>query len=173
MPPVPLLRPRPLPTPRIRSNHPSVAIAALWIAVALFTGACATDSLSPAGLPAPGPSELHTAIEDGIRLYDAGEYALAGGRFREASGLAESFGERELAFQAVTAACTSWLLARRLPEFDDCTETLAFLQRRTHRTTPGTNALVALGAYAGQRPVPPVRVPPEVRGVVSQNRGER
>jgi hypothetical protein len=125
---------------------------------------------------ATGPSAavpddgVRSALADGVRLYESREYVLAADRFRTAATRAERGGDRELATRATTAECTSWLLARRLAELDGCGARLDGLQRRIHRTTHGANALVALGAVAGGRPLPGVNVPRAIRPVVMPGR---
>jgi hypothetical protein len=111
-------------------------------------------------------AETRAAIEDGVRLYEGGEYAMAGRRFAAGADGAERLGDLPLAFRAVAAECASWLLARQLAELDACSLRLEALQHRTHETDGGTNALVALGAVAGGRAQPAVNVPRPVRTVV-------
>lgn len=111
-------------------------------------------------------AETRAAIEDGVRLYESGEYAMAARRFAAGADGAERLGDLPLAWRAVAAECTSWLLGRQLPELDACSLRLDALQRRTHETDGGTNALIALGAVAGGRAQPNVNVPRPVRTVV-------
>jgi len=110
-------------------------------------------------------ADTHEAIDDGVRLYESREYTMAARRFAMGAQLAEQLGDRPLAWRALAAECTSWLLARQLPEFDDCSARLEEVQRRTHETSGGTNALIALGAVAGGRPQPAVNIPRAVRQV--------
>lgn len=116
---------------------------------------------------APGVgAEAHAAIQDGVRLYESGEYALAARRFSNGATLADQLGDGALLWRAVAAECTSWLMARMLGEFDACGQRLESVQQRTHETSGGTNALIALGAVAGGRAQPAVNVPRAVRSVV-------
>ncbi len=68
--------------------------------------------------------------------------------------------------RAMTGECTSWLRARRLGELAECTERLEALQRRQRRSDPGLNTLLAIGAIAGGRPLPPFKVPNAVHPIV-------
>ena len=68
--------------------------------------------------------------------------------------------------RATQAECTSWLRARRLSDFSECTSRLETLHRREHRADPGLNTLLAMGAVAGGRPIPPFRVPAAVHPIV-------
>ena len=114
--------------------------------------------------PGLGPA-AHQAIDDGVRLYESQEYTMAARRFATGAELAEQLGDRPLAWRALAAECTSWLLARQLDELDGCSLRLESLQRRTHETSGGTNALIALGAVAGGRAQPAVNIPRAVRHV--------
>jgi hypothetical protein len=75
--------------------------------------------------------------------------------------------------KATTAECTAWLRARRLEDLDACAMRLEALQRRERRSDPGLNTLLAIGAIAGDRPLPPFRVPTAVHPIVRASaRGE-
>jgi len=155
-----------------RSQAPSRARARRGLAGAAIAAAAAgLLACVPAARTGPQPeagrhAEIQTALRDGVRLYESREYVLAAGRFETAARLAERGGEGRLAARAAAAECTSWLLAHRLGELDACSARLDGLQRRIHRTHPGANALIALGAVAGGRPLPGVNVPRPVRAVV-------
>jgi len=134
--------------------------------VLLGLSACVAPVPRPvASVPGIGP-ETQAAIADGVRLYEAGEYAMAARRFEAGSALAEQLGDLPLAWRATAAGCTSWLLARQLREFDACGLRLESLQARNHEASGGTNALIALGAVAGGRPQPAVNVPRAIRTVM-------
>jgi len=134
--------------------------------VLLGLSACVAPVPRPvASVPGIGP-ETKAAVADGVRLYEAGEYAMAARRFEAGSALAEQLGDLALAWRATAAGCTSWLLARQLRELDACSLRLESLQARNHETSGGTNALIALGAVAGGRPQPAVNVPRAIRTVV-------
>ncbi|MBW2270545.1 MAG: hypothetical protein JRH16_18420, partial [Deltaproteobacteria bacterium] len=68
--------------------------------------------------------------------------------------------------KATTAECTAWLQARKLGELASCTERLEALHRRERRSDPGLNTLLAMGAVAGDRPIPPFRVPSAVHPIL-------
>ena len=146
--------------------------AARWpsalTALALALGLTACVASAPRNVStAPGlAEESRAAIEDGVRLYEAGEYAMAARRFGDGASMADRMGDDALAWRSVAAECTSWLLARLLREFDACSGRLETAQRRAHETSGGTNALISLGAVAGGRGQPAVNVPRAVRSVV-------
>jgi len=142
---------------------PRAAAVAL---VLLGLTACVAPANRPVS-PEPGVgTEAHDAISDGVRLYEAGEYAMAARRFETGAGLAERLRDLPLAWRATAAECTSWLLARDLRMFDGCSVRLEVIQARNHESSGGTNALIALGAVAGGRPQPAVNVPRAVRTVM-------
>ena len=68
--------------------------------------------------------------------------------------------------KTTTAECAAWLRARRLGELAGCTERLEALQRKGRRSDPGLNTLLAMGAVAGGRPLPPFRVPSAVHPIL-------
>ena len=68
--------------------------------------------------------------------------------------------------KTTTAECAAWLRARQLSELDSCGRRLEALHRRERRSDPGLNTLIAMGAVAGQRPLPPFRVPSAVHPIV-------
>lgn len=131
--------------------------------------ACLTACVAPGPRTVPADAGIgaatHQAIDDGVRLYESREYPMAAQRFATGARLAEQLGDHPLAWRALAAECTSWLLARQLDAFDGCSVRLEALQRRTHETSGGTNALIALGAVAGGRSQPAVNVPRAVRQV--------
>jgi hypothetical protein len=127
--------------------------------------ACVAPASRPVS-PAPGVgAATHSAIGDGVRLYEAGEYAMAARRFETGADLAGQLGDLPLAWRATAAECTSWLLARQLREFDSCGVRLESVQARNHEASAGTNALIALGAVAGGRTQPAVNIPHAIRAV--------
>ncbi|NNL68172.1 MAG: hypothetical protein HKP30_18120 [Myxococcales bacterium] len=158
----------------LRGRFRSLPLAvATLLAVAGLTACVAPASRNVAPL-APGiGAEAHAAIQDGVRLYESGEYALAARRFSNGATLADQIGDGPLLWRAVAAECTSWLLARMLDEFDACGQRLESVQQRTHETSGGTNALIALGAVAGGRAQPAVNVPRAVRSVVRPSHAGR
>lgn len=118
---------------------------------------------------APDPAEARRVKENvrsGLVLYESGDYVLAAQRFREAGDGARGCGDLTLERQATTAECTSWLRARRLRDVSECTLRLEGLHRRERRADPGLNTLLAMGAVAGGRPIPPFRVPTAVHPIV-------
>jgi hypothetical protein len=112
------------------------ATAALVAAVAL--AACARPS---ADAQREAQAELRSRLDTGLALYADGEYAVAAPHFE----------------------CAAWLRAREVDLFAACSERLAAVQRELRRSDPGRNTLVALGAVAGRRPLPDLRVPDNVR----------
>ena len=94
------------------------------------------------------------------------EEVAAGHRFHAAAGGAERCGSLSMERRATQAECTSWLRARRLSEFSECTARLETLHRKERRADPGLNTLLAMGAVAGGRPIPPFRVPAAVHPMV-------
>lgn len=144
----------------------AAAVAVLLAAVGLAAG-CA---MGPAPLlrPTPTLAQARANVTAGLDLYESGELVLAARRFHLASTQANALGERALEKKAVTGECTSWLRARRLGELAACTARLEQLQRRERRSEPGVNTLIALGAIAGQRPLPALRIPNTVEPLFRQ-----
>jgi hypothetical protein len=105
-------------------------------------------------------------VESGLNLYDAGDYVLAAQRFRDAADGAQRCGDLSMERKATTGECTAWLLARRLDQLSECTLRLEGLHRKERRSDPGLNTLLAMGAVAGGRPIPPFRVPSAVHPIV-------
>jgi hypothetical protein len=130
--------------------------------------ACATAS-------APGPerararAELRSSLHTGLDLYDGGEFVLAGRRFSDAADRAAILGEDELERRATTAECTCWLRGRRLAELSECSRRLERLQRHARGPDPGVNTLIALGAIAGGRPLPPLKLPRAVAPLLRES----
>lgn len=140
------------------------AVAALTALVA-----CAT-----AGAPGPFPAErMRASLDAGLDLYDAGDFVLAARRFREAAARADSLEAPELGRKATAGECVAWLRARQLDELAECSQRLERRQRRARRSDPGVNTLVALGAVAGGRPLPTLRVPGSVRPLIEESARER
>ncbi len=88
---------------------------------------------------------------------------LAARRFADAAKQAAPVNARELERRATSAECVSWLRARELNALTECAGRLERLQRRARRADPGVNTLVAVGALAGGRPLPRLRIPNGVR----------
>jgi hypothetical protein len=117
----------------------------------------------------PGTAAAYTeSVRAGLDLYEGGEYVIAARRFEDASREAQFLRDGPGEKRAVAAACTSWLRARRVGEFARCTDQLEHLHRRANRAEPGLAALLALGAIAGDRELPPFRVTPGAREVISE-----
>lgn len=137
--------------------------AAGWIrlpALALALAACATVP------DARRDDALRAALGAALDLFEAGEFPLAAERFAQVERRAASGRERELQRKALVGECLSWLHAQRLQALADCSERLERSQRRARRPDPAVNTLVALGAVAGGRPLPALRVPGSVRPLV-------
>ncbi|HKJ25612.1 MAG TPA: hypothetical protein VKB65_12370 [Myxococcota bacterium] len=155
---------RPAASPR-GALRPGPLAAGVALALLGLT-ACVAPSSRPVSLEPGVGAEAHDAIADGVRLYEAGEFAMAARRFEAGAGLAEQIRDLPLAWRATAAECTSWLLARDLRMFDGCSVRLETIQGRNHESSGGTNALIALGAVAGGRPQPAVNIPSAVRTVM-------
>ena len=144
----------------------ALAAAAL---LAVFAGVIACGTPSPA--PRRGTSNAAAArsnLAAGLGLYESADYTMAARRFEEAGKRARAGGERALEKQAVTAECVAWLRARELSEFTDCTSHLEYLQRHSRSSDPGVNTLIAMGAIAGNRPLPPFRLPTAIQPLMQQ-----
>ena len=140
------------------------AAAALAVAALVFLAACETTPP-----PAPNPEEARQVMENvrsGLALYESRDFVLAAHRFHEAAVGARNCGDLSMERRATTGECTSWLRARRLSELSACSQHLEALHRRERRSDPGLNTLLAMGAVAGHRPLPPLRVPSAVHPIV-------
>ena len=145
------------PDPALRRRRRVAVATSLAAAAALCVLAgCATTG-------APPTLGIDSDLAAGLDLYAAGEFDVAARRFGAAAGAAARAGERELERQARAAECTAWLRARRIDRFSSCTDRLEDLQRRARRSDPGVNTLIALGAIAGERPPPRLRIPSDVQ----------
>lgn len=138
-------------------------------AAAVLVAALVPVALACQSPPRPDPAEarrVRANVEAGLNLYDAGDFVLAAHRFHDAAEGARRVRSLPTERKATTAECTSWLRARRLAELADCTQRLETLHRRERRSDPGLNTLLAMGAVAGGRPIPPFRVPTAVHPMV-------
>ena len=139
--------------------------AAAVLAVAALQ-ACATGS-APGAPQEQSERRMRSALEAGLDLYEGGEFVLAARRFRDASVLAGVLSQQEMQRRAVTSECLSWLRSRRLAELAECSGRLESIQRNQRRPEPGVNTLIAMGAIAGGRPLPALRVPHSVRRLLA------
>lgn len=146
-----------------RWRRPSAAAA--WAAAALVPLA-ACQMPPPAASNPEAARQVRENVRSGLDLYASRDFVLAARRFDEAAFGARSLGDLALERRSTTAECTAWLRARRLSELSSCTERLEALHRRERRSDPGLNTLLAMGAVAGQRPLPPLRVPSAVHPIV-------
>ena len=140
-----------------------VAVVAAIAALVPVLMACETPT------PPLNPAEarmVRADIDSGLNLYEARDFVLAAHRFEAAAKGARRCGDLSMERRATTAECTSWLRARRLDDFSLCTARLEALHRRERRADPGLNTLLAMGAVAGGRPIPPFRVPAAVHPMV-------
>jgi hypothetical protein len=135
--------------------------------------AAAVAALAPlAACQTPGPADLEQArrvqagIDAGLNIYEAGDYVLAARRFQEVAQVSRFHRDVPMERKIRTAECTAWLRARRLGDLSACSERLETLQRKGRRSDPALNTLLALGAVAGGRPLPPFRVPSAVHPIV-------
>ncbi len=146
----------------LRRRRVAVALAIATLVPVL--AACQTPATPP-----PDPNEarrVRADIDGGLDLYDAGDFVLAANRFHAAAEGAERCGSLSMERRATQAECASWLRARRLADFSQCTGRLETLHRKERRADPGLNTLLAMGAVAGGRPIPPFRVPAAVHPMV-------
>jgi len=142
-------------------------------AVTSFAAAATLTALAGCATTAPGPLlAIDAELAAGLDLYASGEFDVAARRFSVAAGEARRDGRRELERQARAAECTAWLRARRIDRFSRCTDRLEELQRRARRSDPGVNTLFALGAIAGERPPPRLRIPRDVQPLLRAASGE-
>ena len=146
------------------------AVAALIAAVGAAVGCTAVTT--PVRRPWATAAQARANVTAGLDLYESGEFVLAARRFHAASTQASAEGVRALEKKSVVGECTAWLRARRLGELGECSERLERLQRRERRSEPGVNTLIALGAIAGQRPAPALRIPNTVQPLFRQAVGE-
>ena len=141
--------------------------AAIVAAIAALTLSLACQTPPPAKADdGAAAAEVRANIDSGLALYEAGDFTLAARRFREAASGARECGVLPMERKATTAECTSWLQARKLDQLSSCTERLEALHRRERRSDPGLNTLLAMGAMAGDRPLPPFRVPSAVHPIL-------
>ena len=145
-------------------RRPGVAAVGAVAALALL-GACVTPPASLASRQAL-LVRYRSDVDAGLDFYESGEFVVAARRFSEAGARASALGELRLESNAVAAACACWLHARQLDELSSCTQRLELLQGRGRRPDPGVNTLIALGAIAGHRPLPPLKLPNAVRPLV-------
>lgn len=150
-------------------RHGAATVVAVAALMALLVGAIGCESLpAPTSRSSSLAAQARSEVRAGLDLYDSAEYLLAARRFRSGAVLAQRAGDRVLVKKAVAAECTSWLRGVHLAELSECSERLEKIQRRERRSDPGVNTLIALGAIAGQRPLPPLRIPNTVQTLVRQ-----
>ena len=136
------------------------------IAAAVATLAPLVACQTPAARDPAQAQRVRASVDAGLNLYEAGDYVLAARRFQEAAQGARLCGDLTLERNTTTAECTAWLRARRLGDLAACGERLETLQLRGRRSDPALNTLLAMGAVAGGRPLPPFRVPSAVYPIV-------
>ena len=146
-----------------------------WSRILVLLAGATLSLFACATVQDPGASRAaRSSAEAALDLYEAGEYTLAAERFAHASRRAASAREDTLERKSVAGECLAWLHARRLPELAECSKRLEKLQRRARRPDPALNTLVALGAVAGDRALPALRIPASVRPLVqAAARGDR
>jgi len=143
-----------------------------WRGAAAVGAAAALVSLTACHTPppvAPNPEEAREVRENvrsGLALYESHDFVLAAHRFNAAAAGARNCGDLAMERRATTGECTAWLRARRLDDLSGCTQRLEALHRRERRSDPGLNTLLAMGAVAGHRPLPPFRIPNAVHPIV-------
>ena len=137
------------------------AAAALAVAATSLLAACAST-----GPPRAAARAVPWNVETGLDLYGAGDFVPAAQRFGEAADEARRYRDSDLERRARAAECMAWLRAHRLGELSRCSVRLQALQLRARRSDPGVNTLLAFGAIAGRRPLPPLKVPNAVRPLV-------
>ena len=141
--------------------------AAAVAAVAALLGLSACNTSYPRVRPQQGdPQAVMEAVQSGLDFYTSADYVVAARRFEEAARGARVCGDLTMERKATAAECTSWLRARRLENLDACGMRLEALQRQERRSDPGLNTLLAMGAIAGDRPLPPFRVSTAVHPIM-------
>ena len=150
------------------------ATAALCLLATSVVGCAASraSKLSPS-LRGAAAAQYDSSVELGLGRYEAGEYAIAARHFQDAAARADLLADPRREHAAATAECVAWLRARRLAELARCSERLEPLQRRARHSDLGVNTLIAFGAIAGQRPLPPLKIPSAVRPLVRASAAER
>ena len=148
-----------------RVRRPGAATAA---AVAALTAslACAGAGGPIGGSDPAAAIEARSGVRMGVDLYESGEFAMAARRFADAANAAYRAADGSLEGRATAAECVAWLRARELAALAECSHRLERLQRRTRRSDPGVNTLIAVGAVAGERPLPRLRIPNGVRPLI-------
>jgi hypothetical protein len=127
-----------------------------------------------ANAPMPSPrgtshaASARSNLTAGLGLYESSEFALAARRFDTAAQQASAAGDRELEKQAVAAECLAWLRARNRSELSECTPHLEYLQRHSQHSDAGVNTLIAMGAIAGERPLPSFHLPTAIQPLLQQ-----
>jgi hypothetical protein len=147
-------------------RRPRAATAA---AVAALTALAACETAprrSAAEERAERAREVMQEIRAGLDLYEARDFALAAPRFHAASQGARDCRDVPMERRTTAAECAAWLLARSLPQLAECSARLEDVLRRERRSDPAASALVALGAIAGGRELPALRIPPDVQPLV-------
>jgi hypothetical protein len=147
----------------IRGARPRRHRAATAAAVAALTALAACESTPPAPERADLARGVMREIRAGLDLYAAGDFALAAPRFHSASLGARGCRDVAMERRATAAECAAWLLARSLPELSECGARLEDVLRRERRSDAAASTLVALGAIAGGRALPALRIPPDVQ----------
>ena len=140
------------------------AVVAVAAAALLLLSACVHQGT--ATRPTVTAQAVQSDIDAGLDLYASGEFSMSAQRFRLAADGAVSLGDHATQRNAVVAECMAWLRERRLQELSQCTLRLERLQRRQRRTDPGVNTLMAVGAIAGNRAIPPFKLPSAVHPIV-------
>lgn len=148
------------------------AIAALTLLAPFGLAACVTTPTTQPGARAAAAAAFRSSADAGLNLYTGGDYVLAARRFADAASHAHYLGDRDLEKNAIAAECMAWLRGRRLRELSGCSQRLEALQRRGRRSDPGVNTLIAFGAIAGNRPLPPLRIPSTVQPLVRATAAE-
>jgi len=137
--------------------------AALGLALC---AACASPPPAGPDRKAVLGQQLERDLRGAGELYRSHEYVRAADSFARAADLARELRLGEFARDLRAAECTSWLKARRLSEFAACGELLEAQTRAVPGSNPGVNTVAALGAVAGGRPLPPLRLPGPVQEAV-------
>lgn len=140
--------------------------ALILLAAAAGLAACQTPLATSTGEGAAAAAAFRSSIDAGLELYESREFPIAAEYFQHAAFHASRLGDRELERNAVVSECLAWMRARSLGELSDCSRRLEALQRRMRRSDPAVNTLIAFGAIAGGRPLPPLRIPNAVRPLV-------
>jgi len=150
-------------------RRPAATVSAVAAVLVFFSGV--VGCVNTPSAPSRGTSYAASArsnLSAGLGLYESSEFTLAARRFETAAQQARAAGEGELEKEAVTAECAAWLRARNRAELAECTPHLEYLQRHSRHSDAGVNTLIAMGAIAGEHPLPSLHLPTVIQPLLQQ-----